>query len=125
MVTAKKTSTPKPAAKKADAAAPEAKSVAAQPVAAKKTAKATVTSPAVAAPAKAKTSTKTAAKAAVKPKADSKSTPALSPEQRQHYVEVAAFYIAERRGFAPGNPAEDWAAAEVEVDRLIASGHFN
>jgi len=49
---------------------------------------------------------------------------AISPEQRCHYVEVAAFYIAERRGFAPGNPVDDWCAAEQEVDRLIATGHF-
>ena len=48
----------------------------------------------------------------------------LSAQQRIHYVEVAAFYIAERRGFAPGNPIEDWKAAEAEVDRLIASGYF-
>lgn len=50
---------------------------------------------------------------------------ALSAEQRKNYVEVAAFYIAERRSFAPESPADDWIAAELEVDRLIASGHFN
>lgn len=48
----------------------------------------------------------------------------LTLEQRHHYVAVAAFYIAERRGFTLGNPADDWLAAEAEVDRLIASGHF-
>jgi hypothetical protein len=37
---------------------------------------------------------------------------------------VAAFYIAERRGFAPGNPEEDWLHAAAEIDRLIADGHF-
>jgi hypothetical protein len=51
-------------------------------------------------------------------------TVALSPEQRLHYVEVAAFYIAERRGFVTGDPDDDWSAAEAEVDRLITSGHF-
>ena len=61
--------------------------------------------------------TATAAKA-------SKPKPVISPEQRTHYIEVAAFYIAERRGFAPGNPTDDWVAAEAEVDRLIASGKF-
>ncbi len=50
--------------------------------------------------------------------------PHLTLDQRHHYVSVAAFYIAERRGFTLGNPAEDWLAAEAEVDRLIASGHF-
>ncbi|OIQ72720.1 hypothetical protein GALL_456490 [mine drainage metagenome] len=50
--------------------------------------------------------------------------PTLSEEQCKHYISVAAFYIAERRGFAPGNPMDDWVAAEAEVKRLIASGHF-
>ncbi len=48
----------------------------------------------------------------------------VSLEQRANYVEVAAYYIAERRGFAPGDPLADWTAAEAEVDRLLASGHF-
>lgn len=52
-------------------------------------------------------------------------TVTISPEQRTNYVQMAAYYIAERRGFAPGNPDEDWLAAEAEVDRLIASGHFS
>ena len=51
--------------------------------------------------------------------------PAVSHEQRHNYIEVAAFYVAQRRGFAPGNPLDDWATAEIEVDRLIASGHFS
>lgn len=119
MVTAKKASTPKPVT----AAAPAvAKPVAARKPAIKRAAAvpATVTAAPVA-PAK--------ATAAAKPKATkpaaAPSKSALSAEQRNHYVEVAAFYIAERRGFVPGNPADDWCAAELEVDRLIASGHFN
>ena len=48
----------------------------------------------------------------------------LTDEQRARYIEVAAFYIAERRGFAAGNPTDDWLAAEAEVNRLIDSGHF-
>jgi hypothetical protein len=78
------------------------------------------------------TPAKPAAKTAAKPKAPAKpkvapaiKAVALSLEQRNHYVQVAAFYIAERRGFAAGDPAADWAAAEEEVSRLIASGHFN
>lgn len=51
--------------------------------------------------------------------------PAVSAEQRHNYIEVAAFYVAQRRGFAPGNPFDDWAMAEVEVDQLILSGHFS
>lgn len=49
----------------------------------------------------------------------------VTPEQRYHYVEVAAYYIAERRGFDAGSADEDWAQAELEIDRLLAEGHFN
>ena len=49
---------------------------------------------------------------------------AVPVEQRAHYIEVAAFYIAERRGFAPANPVDDWLAAEAEIDRLLAEGRL-
>ncbi len=49
---------------------------------------------------------------------------AVSLEQRRCYVEVAAYHIAERRGFAPGNPLEDWVQAEAEIDRLLAEGRL-
>ena len=51
-------------------------------------------------------------------------TPSIGPEQRANYIQVAAFYIAERRGFAPGNPEQDYLDAAAEIDRLIAAGHF-
>ena len=113
MVTAKKSSTAAAdAAPKTKAKAP-AKKVIAVPVAA-------------AAPKAAvkKTSTKKTvpAKASATPVA---ARPAVTVEQRHNYIEVAAFYVAQRRGFSPGNPIEDWAMAEQEVDRLIASGHFS
>jgi hypothetical protein len=47
----------------------------------------------------------------------------LTTEKRNQYIAVAAFHIAELRGFASGDPLNDWLAAEAEVDRLIASGH--
>ncbi|MDP2132948.1 MAG: DUF2934 domain-containing protein [Sulfuritalea sp.] len=47
---------------------------------------------------------------------------AVSGEQRRYYVEVAAYHIAERRGFAPGNPLDDWVQAEAEIERLLAAG---
>ena len=50
--------------------------------------------------------------------------PQLADEQRRHYIEIAAFYIAERRGFQPGNPLEDWLAAEEEINRLVATGRL-
>lgn len=49
----------------------------------------------------------------------------VTPEQRHHYVEVAAYYIAERRGFDAGCHDEDWAQAELEIDRLLAEGRLN
>lgn len=93
-----KSAAEKPGAKAAGKAATPAKPVAA------KSAKASATP------------RKTARKAAA---------PGISPEQRRHYVEVAAFYIAERRGFVGGNAAEDWAQAEREVERLLAEGLIN
>ncbi|MBE0615533.1 MAG: DUF2934 domain-containing protein [Burkholderiales bacterium] len=49
----------------------------------------------------------------------------VTPEQRYHYVEVAAYYIAERRCFDAGYADEDWAHAELEIDRLLAEGQIN
>lgn len=51
--------------------------------------------------------------------------PPATQEQRYHYVEVAAYYIAQRRGFDGGCPDEDWAQAELEIDRLLAEGQLN
>lgn len=45
-----------------------------------------------------------------------------TPEQRRCYVEVAAYYIAEQRGFSDGNPLDDWVEAEAQVDRLLRDG---
>lgn len=89
-----------PAVKKPE---PAAKKVATKPVAAKPLPKA-------AAP-------KAAAARAKKPKS-------VPPEQRRNYIEMAAYYIAERRGFAPGNPLEDWVQAEAEIDWLLAQGRL-
>jgi hypothetical protein len=48
--------------------------------------------------------------------------PVLTPEQRCYYVEVAAYYIAERRGFHGGGQLNDWVQAEEEIDRLLREG---
>jgi hypothetical protein len=46
-------------------------------------------------------------------------TPRIS-EDRNACIAEAAYFIAMRRGFAPGHQLEDWLAAENEVDaRLI------
>jgi hypothetical protein len=97
---------PKPAPKTKLAAKPEpAAKVKASPK----------TAPAKAAPKKA---------AAAVARSRAKKAPAVSPEQRKYYVEVAAYHIAERRGFALGNPLEDWVQAEAEIDRLLAEGRL-
>lgn len=80
--------------------------------------------PVVKAKAAPKAAPKVAAKAAsakaARPRA--KKAAMVSVEQRRNYVEVAAYHIAERRGFAPGDPLADWIQAEAEIDRLIAEG---
>lgn len=69
------------------------------------------------------TAAKVAPKRAAKPRAATTAKPsAVAPEQRRNYVEVAAYYIAARRGFAPGDPLQDWIQAEAEVDRLLGEG---
>jgi len=40
----------------------------------------------------------------------------VGPEQRAALIAEAAFFRAEKRGFAPGQEVEDWLAAESEVD---------
>lgn len=87
---------------------------------------------AVATPAKAKPIPKTKARqsaatkaVAAKPaKSKSKKPVAIPAEQRRHYIEVAAYHIAERRGFGVGDPLADWTQAEAEVDRLLAEGRL-
>ena len=80
--------------------------------------------------AKAKVVPKAAPKAApkavaAKPASARTRKPAVIPlEKRKHYVEMAAYYIAERRGFAPGDLLDDWVQAEAEIDRLLAEGRL-
>lgn len=42
-------------------------------------------------------------------------------EEREHMVAEAAYYRAEARGFRGGDPADDWLAAEREINRLLPS----
>lgn len=72
-----------------------------------------------------------AARPAAKPKAakpaanSSTGRPAVAPDQRRFYIEVAAYYIAERRGFHGGSELADWAQAEKEIEQLLAAGRLN
>lgn len=46
---------------------------------------------------------------------------AIAPQERQRLIAMVAYFIAERRGFVPGNELDDWLQAEAEVDaRMIA-----
>jgi hypothetical protein len=45
----------------------------------------------------------------------------ISEDQRLSMIAEAAYLKAEKRGFAGGNPVDDWLAAESEVDTLLSS----
>ena len=96
--------------------APAAKKAVAKKVAAK--------APVAAAPQPVPAKAAAPAKPAAKKKAVVKVAREIDPAQRANYIEVAAFYIAERRGFAPGNPEQDYLEAAAEIDRMIAADHF-
>lgn len=42
--------------------------------------------------------------------------PALATEQRHASIAIAAYYLAEHRGFQAGRELEDWLRAESEID---------
>ncbi|SDH18122.1 DUF2934 domain-containing protein [Propionivibrio dicarboxylicus] len=39
----------------------------------------------------------------------------ICPENRQHHIQEAAYYLAERGGFS-GNPEDYWLQAEAQID---------
>jgi hypothetical protein len=43
-----------------------------------------------------------------------------TPEDRWNMIAEAAYYLAEKRGFSGGHPAEDWKMAEAEIDAMLA-----
>lgn len=43
----------------------------------------------------------------------------LTAQQRQEMIALAAYYLAERRGFAPGGAEADWFEAERMIDAMI------
>jgi Protein of unknown function (DUF2934) len=47
----------------------------------------------------------------------------VSEDVRRGMIAEGAYLRAERRGFAPGHEAEDWLAAEAEVDALLKARH--
>lgn len=49
--------------------------------------------------------------------------PELAGYPREELVAVAAYYRAERRGFAPNAEISDWLEAEAEVESLLKTIH--
>ncbi|KAA6185638.1 DUF2934 domain-containing protein [Thiohalocapsa marina] len=41
------------------------------------------------------------------------------PCERERMVAVAAYYLAEQRGFAPGREQDDWCNAEQQIDAML------
>jgi hypothetical protein len=48
--------------------------------------------------------------------------PTLSAEERNRWITQAAYFHAQKRGFAAGHEMGDWFTAEAELDRLLAGG---
>ena len=46
----------------------------------------------------------------------------VGPETRAALIAEAAYFRAEKRGFAAGHENEDWLAAEAEVDAKLLRG---
>ena len=40
-------------------------------------------------------------------------------EEREQMVAVAAYYLAEHRGFCPGGEDDDWLLAERQIDAML------
>ncbi len=43
----------------------------------------------------------------------------VAPDQRHEMIAVAAYYRAERRGFAFGDAVSDWCEAAAVIDRML------
>lgn len=49
----------------------------------------------------------------------------ITAEARLRHIEVAAYYLAEKRGFSGGSTADDWLAAEQQIDHLLLAGKLS
>ncbi len=47
----------------------------------------------------------------------------VTEEARRAMIAEAAYFHAERRGFASGNETQDWLRAEAEIDALLRAAH--
>ncbi|AOY59127.1 MULTISPECIES: DUF2934 domain-containing protein [Desulfococcus] len=53
--------------------------------------------------------------------ADTAASPSMSAEERLQKIALAAYYLAEQRGFSPGGELTDWLEAEKQFDASLAS----
>lgn len=54
-------------------------------------------------------------------KTEVRPAPVLNAQEREKVIAQAAYFRAEKRGFAPGYELQDWTEAEAEVLRLIGN----
>jgi hypothetical protein len=59
----------------------------------------------------------------VKKGAVARAASGVTPEVRHAMIAESAYLRAQARGFLPGREAEDWLAAEAEVDALLKLSH--
>ncbi len=62
------------------------------------------------------------AQTSIEPAAGLQGVAPVSPEERRRMIAEAAYFRAERRGFAVGGELDDWILAEGEIDRLTEVG---
>ena len=56
------------------------------------------------------------------PMAKKRAASSISPvteDERRGMIAEAAYYLAEQRGFAGGDPHSDWLQAEVQINHLL------
>jgi len=44
---------------------------------------------------------------------------AATAQERSEMIAVAAYYLAEHRGFTAGGATDDWIRAEQQIDRML------
>jgi len=57
--------------------------------------------------------------APAKPSATTTSRRGITAEERYRMIAEAAYYRAQKRGFAPGHHDHDWRLAEAEIDAML------
>jgi len=52
----------------------------------------------------------------LEPTGDTAESPPVPTEERQQRIALAAYYLAEQRGFSPGGELADWLEAEKQIN---------